>query len=585
MFREAQATVAEAARRGMPIDEVAGERTERAGRRHTRRTFLKAAAGGLAGAGLGAVAMPRARATTGAQPTIVVVGGGLAGIACAWQLYTTMGWTSTVYEGSTIWPSGRCVTLRGAPGGWLELCGEFVSSEHCRMRALAQRFASPGPRGDGLIYTTGGQKLFFADADGDGNNDGYTWGTVNDPPPLSVCNDWQTFAFELFNSGVMSCPVGGGHTQPACSSLDGMSAEEWISTNVDPVSPNLARLLRLTCVAENAGEPSDQSALDLLYLLGYDTSSCASPPYQAAGQPLLAGTDEDYQIWQGNDQVLTGMLGELPPGTLELGYTLTSVVCNSAQSYTLTFDCCGGGSTTVTADQVVLAVPFKTLRKVDLSNAQISSLKMSAIKHLGMGANAKVFTQMTGKWWESDGSGGNGYIDLPAPGAPTVAQSTWPSFEPGVVGAPPWLVSSFGGQAGMAGFGTTFGVDSAEGSAPQAMISSVLGVASSAWRRIGDYATSTGYYHWPWKDALIGGSWSYYRVGQVTTLSGVVALPEGPGQNLHFAGEHTSTDFQGFMEGAVESGYRAAAEILSTAAPAWAYSCSQSATTCTPIST
>jgi hypothetical protein len=32
-------------------------------------------------------------------------------------------------------------------------------------------------------------------------------------------------------------------------------------------------------------------------------------------------------------------------------------------------------------------------------------------------------------------------------------------------------------------------------------------------------------------------------------------------RNLHFAGEHTSVDFQGYMEGAVRSGYRCAAEI------------------------
>jgi monoamine oxidase len=30
----------------------------------------------------------------------------------------------------------------------------------------------------------------------------------------------------------------------------------------------------------------------------------------------------------------------------------------------------------------------------------------------------------------------------------------------------------------------------------------------------------------------------------------------------HFAGEHTSIDFQGYLNGAVETGERAAAEIL-----------------------
>ena len=32
--------------------------------------------------------------------------------------------------------------------------------------------------------------------------------------------------------------------------------------------------------------------------------------------------------------------------------------------------------------------------------------------------------------------------------------------------------------------------------------------------------------------------------------------------NCHFAGEHTSIDFQGYLNGAVESGERAAGEIL-----------------------
>jgi monoamine oxidase len=31
--------------------------------------------------------------------------------------------------------------------------------------------------------------------------------------------------------------------------------------------------------------------------------------------------------------------------------------------------------------------------------------------------------------------------------------------------------------------------------------------------------------------------------------------------NVHFAGEHTSVNFQGYMEGALRSGYRCAAEI------------------------
>jgi monoamine oxidase len=54
------------------------------------------------------------------------------------------------------------------------------------------------------------------------------------------------------------------------------------------------------------------------------------------------------------------------------------------------------------------------------------------------------------------------------------------------------------------------------------------------------------------------GSYSFWRVGQYTAFGGVEGEPEG---NCHFAGEHTSIDFQGYLNGAVASGERAAAEV------------------------
>ncbi|MBM7653507.1 monoamine oxidase [Neobacillus cucumis] len=63
-----------------------------------------------------------------------------------------------------------------------------------------------------------------------------------------------------------------------------------------------------------------------------------------------------------------------------------------------------------------------------------------------------------------------------------------------------------------------------------------------------------------WKGyAYTLGSYAYYGVGQYTKFVGVESEPEG---NCHFAGEHTSLDFQGYLNGAVESGERAANEIL-----------------------
>jgi monoamine oxidase len=55
------------------------------------------------------------------------------------------------------------------------------------------------------------------------------------------------------------------------------------------------------------------------------------------------------------------------------------------------------------------------------------------------------------------------------------------------------------------------------------------------------------------------GSYSYWKVGQYTSFSGV---EKEAVDTCHFAGEHTSQDFQGYLNGAVETGYRAAGEIL-----------------------
>ncbi|RYE27208.1 MAG: FAD-dependent oxidoreductase, partial [Sphingobacteriaceae bacterium] len=55
------------------------------------------------------------------------------------------------------------------------------------------------------------------------------------------------------------------------------------------------------------------------------------------------------------------------------------------------------------------------------------------------------------------------------------------------------------------------------------------------------------------------GSYACYKVGQYTTIRGAEQKPVG---NLYFAGEHCSLDFQGFMNGAAETGRLAAEEIM-----------------------
>jgi monoamine oxidase len=63
----------------------------------------------------------------------------------------------------------------------------------------------------------------------------------------------------------------------------------------------------------------------------------------------------------------------------------------------------------------------------------------------------------------------------------------------------------------------------------------------------------------PALDPNIRGSYSYWKLGQYTLFSGSERERSG---NCHFAGEHCSINFQGFMEGGAQEGARAAGEIL-----------------------
>jgi monoamine oxidase len=66
--------------------------------------------------------------------------------------------------------------------------------------------------------------------------------------------------------------------------------------------------------------------------------------------------------------------------------------------------------------------------------------------------------------------------------------------------------------------------------------------------------------HFVWSpgDPHIRGAYSYLAVGQYTAFNGIQGQREG---NLHFAGEQTSLNYQGYIEGALRSGYRCATEV------------------------
>ena len=179
------------------------------------------------------------------------------------------------------------------------------------------------------------------------------------------------------------------------------------------------------------------------------------------------------------------------------------------------------------------------------------ALKKTAITQLGAGRNAKLQLQFDSRFWNAQGSNGNVYSDLGI-------QNAW-DVTRGQAGATGILVDYSGGNIA-GGFNPSTPYSNAATN-PQVTtyakqfltkLEIVFPGITKQWN--GKASLST-----PFLDPLLNCSYSYWRVGQYTAFAGYEGVAQG---NIHFAGEHTSQDFQGFMEGGAEEGARAAKEVL-----------------------
>jgi monoamine oxidase len=507
---EASSVAAEAAARSTSVDEVL---EDRAGR--LRRRELLAGGAGLAAAAMLSGRLSRAIAAS--APRIVVVGGGLAGLTCAYRLGQA-GYRADLYEASDRL-GGRCWTRRGdfAGGQIAEHGGELIDQGHTQTRQLAQEL---GLNLDNLLSAevNGTEPFYYFDGEP------YSFAEATD----DLKQIWQQIHKDV---SAASYPTLYTQSTQRGRELDAMSIADWIQAYVPGGSSSkLGQLLDVAYNIEYGAETNVQSSLNMLYLLGY-----AGP-----GQLRIFGeSNEKYHVRGGNDQIPARLAGALQ-GQIKTDSELVAIRRNSDGSYRLSFRS-GSGTSTVTADRVVLALPFSILRSVDYSKAGFSAVKNTAIQELGMGTNSKLHVQFKNRFWNSLGNQGETYAD-------TGYQNTWEvtRAQPGTPGI---LVDYTGGKIG-ASFGS--GTPTERATQFLAQIEPVLPGISSRWngRATVDYWTG---YQWT------KGSYSYWKVGQYTKFAGAERQQEG---GCHFAGEHTSIDSQGYLNGAIESGERATDEIL-----------------------
>jgi monoamine oxidase len=488
---------------------------EDGGRRIDRRRLLRdAGALAVSASALGRLT-PTARAAT--APKIVVVGAGLAGLTCAYRLRQA-GYFAELHEASDR-VGGRCWTIRDAfqQGQIAEHGGELIDTGHHELRRLA-----------------GELKLDLVDlvaAEATGADEGYYFDGAR-YTHAQATEDFNAIQPKLkADLHDASYPTLYSSYTRRGYELDHMSVIDWIEESVPGgVSSRFGQLLEVAYNIEYGAESSKQSSLNLIYLLGYAPSGPLA---------IFGKSDERFHIVGGNDQVPT-KLAALLDSQITTGSTLTAISLTAAGRLRLTF-AAGSATQTVTADKVVLALPFSLLRSVDYSGAGFSAVKQTAIRELEMGTNSKLHLQFERRVWEELGSNGATYAD-------TGYQSTW-EVTRGQAGTAGILVDYTGGK-----IGASFGSGTAQTRAKKFLgqIEPVLPGLKASWNGL---ATLDFWKAYPWTK----GSYSYWQVGQYTKFSGSEGQQEG---NCQFAGEHTSTDFQGYLNGAVQSGERAATEVV-----------------------
>jgi monoamine oxidase len=327
-----------------------------------------------------------------------------------------------------------------------------------------------------------------------------------------------------------------------------MSLYQWIDTYV-PGGHNsdMGRLLDSAYNQEYGSDTTDQSALNIVYLLGYQS--------KPGNFQIYGASDERYHIRGGNQQ-LPEAIASYVTGTglvtINRNARMNTVALNSDGTVSLTFD---GSKTARVFDQVILCMSFSVLRTLNYTRAGFDSLKQTAITQIGSGRNAKLQLQFDSRYWNTQGpwglSNGDVYTDIGF-------QNTWDvtRAQPGTAGI---LVNYTGGSvAGALQPNTPYSNASGNPQVTQ-YAQQFLSQLETVFPGITPHWNGKAILSTPFLDPNLNCSYSYWRVGQYTRFSGYERVAQGP---IHFAGEHCSINFQGYMEGGAEEGARAANEIL-----------------------
>jgi monoamine oxidase len=487
----------------------------------SRRRLLR---GAVAGAGLLAT-WPAVRARGGHALKLGIVGAGLAGLHAA-RLLQDQGVQVRVYDADTR-AGGRVWTLRGFfPGQVAERGGELIDTGHHTMRRLAGQF--------GLTLESyrpsqhPGEEFFYFG--------GRPWSEAE------VVEQFQDFlpAIKRDLRKLSPQPTPQSHSEYD-RELDLMPLSAYLESR--GASPLIRAVLDTAYTIEFGREIEGQSALTMLLYIGTRRSANFKP---------FGSSDERFHIVEGNDAVPRALAAGLAE-PVQAQHRLVAVACHADGRVRLSFDTPAGPRDS-DHDAVVLAIPAPMTRQIHFApSVPLGAGNRFAIQNLDYGTSSKTMLGFVGRpWWEGSRSNGASTSDL------INHQTTWETNPSQAINGERGVLTDFSG--GERGARLDPARPSEEAEKFLADLERIYPGSTALARRGSDGRLVAHLENWS-KLPLFMGAYTNNQPGYFTSLEGLYAQPAG---RVYFAGEHTDSfySYQGFMEGALLSGARAADEVL-----------------------
>jgi len=445
-----------------------------------------------------------------AHSTVIVLGAGLAGLAAAYELRRA-GHDVTILEAKAD-PGGRVRTLRDFAGGqYAEAGAQYITREHAVTLHYVAAFGLPlrparGPVRDVMAHVHGRRFRL----------DGYGRGVV---PLRLTAREQATGVFGLTAL----------YLERELRAALHLARRGWPPSWLRPLDAvSLSQLLR-----ERGASPS---ALDVIQALQIGLVGDGLTEVSALEGVMMEAAATSRQLFEivGGNDLLPAAFARRLRACIQTHAVVTRLA-PSERGVGVTYRT-ARGPRVLTAARVVCTLPFPVLARIAVTPPWPAD-KQRAIREMTLAPVTRTFQQFRRRSWECEDLGGYAVTDLAIQNvySPTVTQR----------GARGILASYTGGRRARK-------LGALREARRQAIVARDL---SAVFGDLGPIETSASFV---WQDEpYAGGGFAYFTPGQLTTLLPIARRAEG---RIHFAGEHTSL-WHGWMNGALESGRRAAREV------------------------